>query len=80
MTVGADVRAEARTDQPTEGVPVDDGPAPPEPGSVPLHGWRTLLMAGAGYLLLSVFVWSNVWTSHPTSVTTCGCGDASLFT
>ena len=37
-------------------------------------------MAGAGYLLLSVFVWSNVWTSHPTSVTTCGCGDSSLFT
>jgi hypothetical protein len=39
-----------------------------------------LLIAGGGYLLLSVFVWSNVWTSHPTSVTTCGCGDSSLFT
>jgi hypothetical protein len=39
-----------------------------------------LLVAGGGYLLLSLFVWSNVWTSHPTSVTTCGCGDSSLFT
>jgi hypothetical protein len=30
--------------------------------------------------MLSLFIWSHVWTSHPTSVTTCGCGDASLFT
>ena len=25
-------------------------------------------------------VWWNVWSSHPTSITTCGCGDSSLFT
>ena len=31
------------------------------------------------YLALSVVEWWNVWTSHPTSVTTCSCGDASLF-
>ena len=39
-----------------------------------------MLLLGAGaYLLLSGFVWSNVWR-HPTSTTTCGCGDTSLFT
>ena len=45
--------------------PVDGGP---------------LLVAGGAYLLLSLFIWSNVWTSHPSSTTTCGCGDTSLFT
>jgi hypothetical protein len=29
---------------------------------------------------LAVLLWWNVWTSHPTSTTTCGCGDSSLFT
>jgi hypothetical protein len=80
MTVGTDVSAEARTGQQTEVDPVDNGSAPLASGTGPRHGWRTVLLAGAGYLLLSVFVWSNVWTSHPTSVTTCGCGDSSLFT
>jgi hypothetical protein len=41
---------------------------------------RALLLATATYLLLSVVVWWNVWSTHPTSVTTCGCGDSSLFT
>jgi hypothetical protein len=40
----------------------------------------TVLVAAAGYLLLSLFVWWNIWSAHPTSVTTCGCGDSSLFT
>jgi hypothetical protein len=39
-----------------------------------------VLVAAAGYLLLSLFVWWNIWSKHPTSVTTCGCGDSSLFT
>ena len=38
-----------------------------------------LALAFAGYLTLSVVVWWHVWSFHPTSVTTCGCGDASLF-
>ncbi len=25
-------------------------------------------------------MWWNVWSGHPTSTTTCGCGDTSLFT
>jgi hypothetical protein len=38
-----------------------------------------LALAFTGYLTLSVVLWWHVWSSHPTSVTTCGCGDASLF-
>ncbi len=41
---------------------------------------RAVLLAGAGYLVLAVALWSQVWTGHPTSTTTCGCGDSSLFT
>ncbi len=29
--------------------------------------------------MLSLLVWSGIWTSHPSSVTTCGCGDVSQF-
>ena len=45
-----------------------------------LHQWRGVLVAGCAYLLLSVLLWWNVWSTHPTSVTTCGCGDSSEFT
>ena len=45
-----------------------------------VHRWRSLVAGGLGYLALSVALWWNVWSSHPTSVTTCGCGDTSLFT
>jgi hypothetical protein len=30
--------------------------------------------------VLSVFIWWHVWSGHPTSTTTCGCGDPSLVT
>jgi hypothetical protein len=30
-------------------------------------------------LALSVLVWWGAWSTHPTSITTCGCGDTSLF-
>jgi hypothetical protein len=32
------------------------------------------------YLVLAVLLWWHVWTGHPTTATTCGCGDSSLFT
>jgi hypothetical protein len=41
---------------------------------------RATLVAGGIYLVLAVALWSQVWTSHPASTTTCGCGDSSLFT
>jgi hypothetical protein len=31
------------------------------------------------YLILSVILWWNVWSSDPSNVTTCGCGDTSLI-
>lgn len=45
----------------------------------PRRAAPTAAAAGA-YLLLSVWVWWHVWTGHPTTTTTCGCGDTSLFT
>jgi hypothetical protein len=41
-------------------------------------GWRSLALAGVLYAALSLAVWWNVWSGHPTSTSTCGCGDASL--
>jgi hypothetical protein len=32
------------------------------------------------YTGLSLVLWSKIWLHHPTSTTTCGCGDTSLFT
>jgi hypothetical protein len=46
----------------------------------PSNRLRTLLIGAAAYLMVSVMVWWNVWSGHPTSTTTCGCGDSSLFT
>ncbi|HEV3132941.1 MAG TPA: hypothetical protein VGY51_13365 [Acidimicrobiales bacterium] len=42
--------------------------------------FRPLLIASGLYLALAVMLWWNVWTGHPASATTCGCGDSSLFT
>ena len=35
--------------------------------------------AFAGYLVVAVLLWWHVWSSHPSTVTTCGCGDSALF-
>ena len=35
--------------------------------------------AFALYLLCGIVVFLGVWTTHPSSVTTCGCGDTSLI-
>ena len=42
-------------------------------------GRRSLALAAVLYSALSLTVWWNVWSSHPTSTSTCGCGDSSLF-
>lgn len=41
--------------------------------------WRWALAAGGLYLLLSIGLWWNVWSTQPSSVTVCGCGDAARF-
>jgi hypothetical protein len=74
------------TPTPVDRVPTDPTPSGsvgegidlPEPGEA--HRLRATVLAGAGYLALSLVAWWNVWTTHPTSTTTCGCGDSSLFT
>ncbi len=40
---------------------------------------RILCLAFAGYLAVSIVVWWQAWSTHPTSVTTCGCDDPALF-
>jgi hypothetical protein len=69
-----------RRNGPPSAVPSDlDRPAPGQPARS-VHRYRPVLIAGGVYLVLAVLLWWNVWTSHPTSTTTCGCGDSSLFT
>lgn len=64
--------------------PVPDEARVPEPVATsadgPARAWRSLLVAAGLYLLGAVILWWNVWSTHPTTTTTCGCGDSSLFT
>jgi hypothetical protein len=61
----------------------------PEPEAVESTGtdrgatrarWWPVAISAALYLGLSIVLWSKVWFHHPSTTTTCGCGDASLFT
>jgi len=38
-----------------------------------------VVLAGSAYLILAVVVWWGVWSTHPSTTTTCGCGDAARF-
>ncbi len=49
-------------------------------GGHPAHPARAYVLSAAGYLGLAVVVLWHVWSHHPTTTTTCGCGDTSLFT
>jgi hypothetical protein len=49
-------------------------------GSRALPGPAVLGLAFVGYLALSVALWWQAWTTHPTSVTLCGCEDPSITT
>jgi len=62
---------------------VDPGGAIPTGSSAATrspHTVRTWILAVAGYLTLAIVLFWHVWSTHPTSTTTCGCGDTSLFT
>ncbi len=50
-----------------------------EPGSRRGRSRVEVAVAFAGYLALAVGLWWNVWSTHPAGVTSCACGDASLF-
>ena len=41
--------------------------------------WRAVIAAFLLYLVLALVLWWEVWTTHPTTATTCGCGDAARF-
>ena len=40
---------------------------------------RVFASATAFYLVTSLGLWWGVWSTHPSTVTTCGCGDAARF-
>ena len=40
----------------------------------------TWLVPATAYLILAIAVWWNVWSTHPTSISACPCGDAGLVT
>ena len=46
----------------------------------PRSRWTAHGLAAVLYLALAVALWSGVWLHHPTSTSTCGCGDTSLLT
>jgi hypothetical protein len=56
-----------------------DGTAPTATAHRP-HRWRAHGVAACLYLAVAVAIWWNVWSGHPTSTATCGCGDTSLLT
>ncbi len=45
----------------------------------PRIGVGTTVVAGLLFLLLAIGLWWGVWSTHPSSTTTCGCGDAARF-
>ncbi|MHB1518963.1 MAG: hypothetical protein ACYCVN_07840 [Acidimicrobiales bacterium] len=57
---------------------VGSGRARVPTGATPLSRIRWMAVISV-YLALAFGLWWGVWTSHPTSVTTCGCGDAARF-
>ncbi len=46
----------------------------------PRSRWSAHGVAAAAYLVLAVGLWWGVWSGHPTTTATCGCGDTSLLT
>jgi hypothetical protein len=73
--------AAEQVDQEARPPEVDAAGAPGRPDQA--RPWRpgpAYLAAGAAYLALSLLLWWQVWTGHPSNSATCGCGDPSLFT
>jgi hypothetical protein len=52
-------------------------PTPVDGEGAAARRWPVLAAVGTGYLVLSLLLWWHV-DAHLTTVTTCGCGDASL--
>ena len=81
MTIGHPT-VEALTDGPARAHL--SGTSVPPQESVPggrVSGRRRRLLVVAGiYLLISWIIWSKLWVGHPTTTTTCGCGDTPLVT
>jgi hypothetical protein len=55
--------------------------SPPRPAGEPRSpsSWRAAGLALVVYLVVSIVLWWGVWSTHPSTTTTCGCGDAARF-
>ncbi|MHB1775178.1 MAG: hypothetical protein ACYCU7_04185 [Acidimicrobiales bacterium] len=60
--------------RPDPGRPTAAGVLPAARGSA-----APLVLGAAAYLGLGVVLWWHVWTTHPSTTATCGCGDPALF-
>lgn len=49
-----------------------------EQGRPPKSRVAVFALAFAAYLALAIVLWWGAWSTHPTGVTSCACGDASL--
>ncbi len=56
-----------------------DRRADPGPRHRAAPAWRATTVAGLTYLLMSLGLWWGIWSTHPSTTTTCGCGDAARF-
>jgi hypothetical protein len=45
-----------------------------------VRGWTAHGVAIGAYALLAVVLWWGVWSGHPSTTATCGCGDTSILT
>jgi hypothetical protein len=65
--------------EPAEEQLSDEPPTQEQPPQERTSGAKPAVVAGLVYLVLAVLVWWQVWTTHPSTTTTCGCGDAARF-
>lgn len=73
----------SRRDGPLDAPGADEGAAGdsgPSTSSVPRRTRWPIAVAAGLYLAISLTIWWRVWSTHPTTVVTCACGDTSLFT
>ncbi len=76
---GSGTMTTSRPDHGSHQRPHDTGTARRDERAWWEHRSVPLLLGFGVYLVLAVVLWWNAWSAHPTTTTTCGCGDASLF-
>jgi hypothetical protein len=58
---------------------VDRPSTEPAMDGLTVRRWPSAAVAGVIYLAVALFIWRGVWSTHPSSTSICGCGDAARF-